>query len=82
MSINGKILLDCEINLKVIKGAKKYEIKKIVLSHQIIQQARDDFLNGLLTPSEYLELLDSHQVNVDLYMTNLQNNLQEIGIVV
>lgn len=81
MSINNKILLDCEINLIVIQGAKKDEIEKIVLSHKIIQQARDDFLNGLLTSWEYLELLESHEVNVDSYVNNLENNLQEIGII-
>ena len=82
MSINGKVLLDCEINLKIIQGAREDELEKIVLSHKIIQKARDDFLNGLLTSWEYLELLESHEVNVDLYMSNIDSNLQEIGIII
>lgn len=82
MRLDGKRLLDVGINLVILQGASHHEMERVVTSHMIMQKARDDFLLGLLSSSEYLELLDSHEINIDLYVDNLENNLNRVGIIV
>lgn len=75
-------LIDVEIDIQVIKGARWDEIHKIVLSHQIIQNARDDFLEGLISFDDYLALCESHNVNVDLFLGTVKENLDSVGVYV
>ena len=76
-------ILDVEIILDdSIKGISPSEMSKLVESHWLIQQARDDFLNGLLTWSEYLELCEMHNMNIDGYLETVNENLEAIGIIV
>ena len=73
-------ILDVNIDCFSLRGARWDEIHKIVLSHQLIQQARDDFLACKITVDEYLELLELHKVNVDDYLGNVEDNLIVSGI--
>lgn len=78
----GQKILNTQINLTAIKGASFDEIEKLALSQMIIEQARDDFLEGRLAFWEYLELCESHELNIDTYLDTVENNLNSIGIIV
>lgn len=75
----GQKILNVEISLVGI-GNRKSDLDKVVRSHMLIQQARDDFLEGRLTWSEYLELCESHELNIDTYLNTVEDNLDLIGI--
>ena len=64
------------------KGMSKSDISKMVQSHFLIQQARDDFLAGDMAWWEYLELVEMHNVNMDSYLNTVEDNLHDIGIIV
>lgn len=79
MTVNASDILDVQIGLASLKGMREDEVEGVVLSHWLIQQARDDFLNGRLTWSEYLDLVESHQVNMDSYLDTVEENLTIVG---
>lgn len=55
------------------------ELAKLMQSYGLIEQALKDFKEGLITWEEYLELLESHQVNIDSYLGIVDKNLTTIG---
>lgn len=55
------------------------DISNLLRSYSLIGKARDDFVKGLLTFAEYLELLEMHEINVDSYLNTLDENLTAIG---
>lgn len=77
-----KQLLDVEINIFTLQGASQDDLNKIVQSHALMQRARDNFLLGRLAWWEYLELCESHELNIDAYLNTVENNLNSIGIIV
>jgi len=73
-------ILNVGINGNEVRGARWDELHALVKSQMLVQQARDDFLAHKLTVDEYLDLLDEHQINVDSYVKNVNQNLAVIGI--
>ena len=75
--------LDVSIRIDdATREMSKTDLHKLVQSHFLIQQARDDFLTGHLKWWEYLELVESHNLNMDSYLNTVENNLHDIGIIV
>jgi hypothetical protein len=81
MTIDASDILEVAISTKSIKDMREDEINNLVQSHALIQQARDDFLNNLLTWEEYLDLVEYHEVNMDSYLDIVEENLSVVGAI-
>lgn len=62
-----------------VRDMNDSDTRNLLESYSLIERVRDDFLAGLLTFEEYLELLEMHQINVDSYLNTLDENLTTIG---
>ncbi len=62
------------------KQLSRPELKSLMRSYGITGKALSDFNNGLITWSEYLDLLESHQINIDSYLSVVSHNLKTIGL--
>ena len=79
----GEQVLDIGINLQAVGKCSEAEMMNVIKSHELISQARDDFLSGELTIDEYLDLVEMHEVNMDSYLSTVEENLQAAtGIIV
>lgn len=79
------MLLDKVLTL-VIPGsaARDYndrDLDNLMKSYALAEQAKTAFLGREITFDEYLQLLESHQVNVDSYMETVEHNLQEYRLI-
>ena len=57
------------------------DLEKLMTSYGVIEQAKDSFLNREITFEEYIDLCNSHQVNVDSYMETIEHNLVELKLI-
>ena len=73
-------ILRLGIPTRVSKQMSKIELSDLMKSYGIVEKALNDFNQGLLTWSEYLDLLEMHQVNIDNYLNTVDHNLHIIGI--
>ncbi|NJL53090.1 MAG: hypothetical protein HC930_14495 [Hydrococcus sp. SU_1_0] len=51
------------------------DLDNLLATYAITETARDNFLAGELTFDEYIQLLESAQLNVDSYLETLESNL-------
>ncbi len=79
MTIAQKVL-DLVIPASVTSKLNNSELENLLKSYQLTKSAMNDFIKGHLTWTEYLELLELHQVNIDSYLNNLDHNLHQIGL--
>jgi hypothetical protein len=63
-----------------VENLSRSELGQLWRIYRILDQARSDFLNQLLTVDEYLDLLFSSGVNVDQYLHIVHQNLTNHGI--
>lgn len=58
------------------------EIDVLVKQEEAAKLGLDKFLAQKITFEEYLEVLELAGLNIDDYLLNLENNLNEVGIIV
>lgn len=51
------------------------DLDSLMKSYQLAEEARSAFLDAEITFTEYLELLEIHQINIDGYLETLEHNL-------
>ncbi len=76
----GKKVLNLAIPVNISSQLNQTELKKLVKSYNLCEQAMKDFLSAKLTWEEYLNILELHQVNIDSYLKTVDCNLHNIGI--
>ena len=64
----------------LVRDMNNSDLNKLMASYAVMEQARDDMLNRLITVDEYCDLCQTHEVNVDSYMATVESNLYLIGI--
>jgi hypothetical protein len=57
------------------KGMSDHELSNLCKTYDLLNKARLDFLKGLLSIDDYLDLLSSSGVNVDSYLAGVAQNL-------
>jgi hypothetical protein len=79
------MLLDKALTLVIPSTATRddndRDLDNLMKSYALAEQAKDAFLAQEVTFDEYLQLLESHQVNVDSYMETIEHNLQEFCLI-
>ena len=50
-------------------------------TYALMERAKEDFLDGLLTFDEYLQLAEMANINVDSYMEDIEHNLLELKLI-
>lgn len=73
-------LMAVQINCNEIRGGTKENYIDLTASYGLIEEARKSFLDCEITFLEYCDLLDQHDVNVDLYTQNLERNLRRFRL--
>ncbi|MEM9507540.1 MAG: hypothetical protein AAGA16_07595 [Cyanobacteria bacterium P01_E01_bin.35] len=80
--MNG--VLDEALTLVIPTGMtrdmNKRDLTNLMTSYGIIEQAKSDFLAQLITFEEYIDLCNSHQINVDSYMETIEHNLVQLKV--
>jgi hypothetical protein len=51
------------------------DLDKLIATYGILNIAKDDFLAQKLTFDEYMQLVESAEINVDSYMESIEINL-------
>ena len=62
-------------NIPNVDQLLQHELTRLWKIYQLLDQARSDFLKGLLTVDEYLDILNDSGVNVDQYLFCVHQNL-------
>ncbi len=79
------MLLESVLTLAIPNSlTKQYndsDLDNLLKSYEIMEVAKSDFIKGELTFDEYLQLCESHQVNIDSYMETIEHNLVAIGAI-
>lgn len=56
------------------------DLDNLLKSYALAEQAKESFLSREITFDEYLQLLESHQINIDSYAESIEHNLQEFKV--
>jgi hypothetical protein len=77
-------MLDQALSL-VIPGAatrdmKDSDLDRLLETYKIAEEAKNAFLTCEITFDEYMQLLESAQMNVDSYMAVIESNLETIRL--
>lgn len=72
--------LSLAIPSQMTRDMNMSDLDRLTASYGIIEQARDSFLAQEITFEEYIDLCNSHQVNVDSYMETIEHNLVELKL--
>jgi hypothetical protein len=57
------------------------DLEKLLVTYSLAEKARDDFLARELTFDEYIMLLESAQLNIDLYLETVESNLETMQLI-
>lgn len=57
------------------------DLRQLIGTYAITEQARDDFLACKITFDEYMDLLETAQVNIDSYLESVEHNLEVLQLV-
>ena len=80
----SKLLVEKALTLAIpsamTRDMNKSDLSKLTASYQIIEIAQSDFLAQRITFEEYIDLCNSHQVNVDSYMESIECNLIQFNL--
>ena len=78
------MLLDKVLTLIIPSTATRdmnnQDLDNLLKSYALVEQAKESFLSREITFDEYLQLLESHQINIDSYAESIEHNLQEFKI--
>ena len=79
------MLLDNALTLVIpssgIRDMDRNDLGNLLDTYAIVEQAKDSFLNQEITFDEYLQLLESAQVNIDSYAKSLEVNLVALRVI-
>ena len=79
------MLLDNALTLVIpssgIRDMDRNDLSNLLDTYAIAEQAKDSFLNQEITFDEYLQLLESAQVNIDSYAKSLEVNLVALRVI-
>lgn len=56
------------------------DLDSLLATYEVVEVAKDDFLNQKITFQEYIDLLETAQVNIDSYLETLEGNLQTLQL--
>ena len=56
------------------------DLSNLIETYKIAEEAKDAFLEREITFDEYMQLLESAQMNVDSYMTVIESNLETMRL--
>lgn len=56
------------------------DLDKLLQTYKITEEAQEAFLAKEITFDEYLQLLESAQVNIDSYMETVESNLETMKL--
>lgn len=56
------------------------DLDSLLQTYKIAEEAKDAFLEREITFDEYMQLLESAQMNVDSYMTVIESNLETMRL--
>ena len=73
-------ILQLAIPTSFSRQLSRQQLQNVINSYAIVEQALKDFNRGRLTWSEYLDLLEAHEVNIDSYLNTVDHNLRVIGL--
>lgn len=59
----------------------KKDLVALMETYALMERAKEDFLDGLLTFDEYLQLAEMANINVDSYMEDIEHNLLELKLI-
>lgn len=74
------MIVDTVLTLIIPSGATRdmnsSDLDNLLQSYALAEKAKDSFIEGEVTFDEYLQLLESHQINVDTYCDAVESNVQ------
>lgn len=77
-------MLDKALTLIIPSGAtrdmNKSDVKNLLDTYALTEVARDDFLAQRINFQEYIDLLETAQVNIDGYLESLECNLATFNL--
>ncbi|NJK58734.1 MAG: hypothetical protein HC939_23520 [Pleurocapsa sp. SU_5_0] len=56
------------------------DVDKLLETYKIAEEAKDAFLEREITFDEYMQLLETAQVNVDSYLETVETNLETMKL--
>ena len=63
------------------RGSSRETYLKLTESYRLIEEARKAFQNMEITLMEYFDLLDQHDINVDIYSKQLEQNMERLKLI-
>lgn len=63
------------------KGMNSSDLDKLIQTYAIAEAAQNDFLAGRLSFQEYIDLVETANVNIDSYLETLESNLQVLQLI-
>jgi hypothetical protein len=63
-----------------IKGMNDSDVQRLLDTYALAEQAKDAFLKREITFDEYIQLLETAQMNVDDYMEAVESNLETLRL--
>jgi hypothetical protein len=73
-------LLELEIDPSVLMDHNERDIMKVLKNLEICNQSLDAFLAAEITFAEYVELLETAEINIDGYLGVVEKNLVTASI--
>lgn len=56
------------------------DLDKLLQTYKIAEEAKDAFLEREITLDEYMQLLETAQVNIDSYLETVEANLETMNL--
>jgi hypothetical protein len=78
--IQEQEVLKTEIIIPAGETLSREECDYLVLKEEVATLARDKFAQGLISYEDYLDILETCDINIDDYLVTIENNLHELGI--
>jgi len=73
-------ILKTEIIIPAGEKLSQEECDYLVLKEEVATLARGKFAQGLISYEDYLDILETCDINIDDYLVTIENNLHELGI--
>ncbi|WP_319422746.1 hypothetical protein [Pleurocapsa sp. FMAR1] len=77
-------MLDRALELVIPSGSTRdmndSDLDGLMKTYSIVEIAKDDFLAQKISFQEYIDLLETAQVNIDGYLETVEGNLEEMRL--
>ncbi len=78
-------MLEKALNLVIPGSAARdmndSDLDGLINTYAVVELAKDDFLAQKISFQEYIDLLETAQVNIDGYLATIENNLEEMTLI-